>query len=157
MMRSVRFVSGILIVRKRRTGKQRVPEVHIKTWGIYSRWDRESKELPQILERTTRVEAVIDVEFGMVVNIVGAKNMPLDFCIDHPGIRDDKGKVRRPFDGTVFVKSNDWDFYLGDTIWDPISDKLGDWRMTLVLNDVLIADKTFKLVEPSLRGNSSEV
>ena len=135
-------------MRKRKTGKQKSPEVHIKTWGIYSRWDRDSKELPQILERTLRVEAVIDVEFGMLVNIAGAKNRPLDFCIDHPGIRDDKGKVRRPFDGTVFVKTNDWDFYLGDTIWNPIEDKLGDWRMTLELDGELIADKTFELVLP---------
>lgn len=136
-------------MRKRKTGKQKSPEVHIKTWGIYSQWDRESRALPQILERTTRVEAVVDVEFGMVVNIVGAKNRPLDFCIDHPGIRDDKGKVRRPFDGTVFVKTNDWDFYLGDTIWLPIEDKIGDWRMTLELDGELIADKTFELVRPN--------
>lgn len=128
--------------------KRKSPEVRIKTYGIYTRWDRGSRELPKILERTTTVEAVIDVEFGMVVNIHGAKNMPLDFCIDHPGIRDDKGKVRLPFDGTVYVKSNDWDFYLGDTIWDPIEDKLGDWRMTIELDGQLVADKTFELVLP---------
>ena len=88
---------------------------------------------------------MVDVEFGMVVNIVGAKNMPLDFCIDHPGIRDDQGKVRRPFDGTVYVKTNDWDFYLGDTIWEPIEDKLGKWRMTIELDGKLAAEKTFEL------------
>ncbi len=85
----------------------------------------------------------------MVVNIVGAKNMELDFCIGHPGIRDDQGKIRRPFDGSVYVKSNDWDFYLGDTIWNPVEDKLGDWRMTLELDGELIADKTFELVRPT--------
>ena len=126
--------------------KRKTPQVHIKTFGIYSQWDRNSRELPKILQRTTRVEAVIDIEFGMVVNIINAKNMPLDFCIDHPGIRDDQGKVRRPFDGTVYVKTNDWDFYLGDTIWDPIEDKLGNWRMTLELEGEVIADKTFELV-----------
>jgi hypothetical protein len=133
------------VARKRKSGKRSL-EVHIKTWGIYSQWDRDSKELPKILERTTEVEAVIDIEFGMVVNIIGAKNMPLDFCIDHPGIRDDKGKVRRPFDGTVFVKTNDWDFYLGDTIWNPIEDKLGTWRMTLELDGELVAEKSFEVV-----------
>lgn len=126
--------------------KRKNPEVRIKTYGIYTRWDRDSRELPKILTRTTTVDAVIDVEFGMVVNIIGAKNMPLDFCIDHPGIRDDEGKVRRPFDGTVYVKTNDWDFYLGDTIWNPIDDKLGDWRMTIELDGALVADKTFKLI-----------
>lgn len=133
-------------MRQRKPKKQKSPQVRIKTWGIYSQWDKESKELPKILELTTRVEAVIDIEFGMVVNVIGAKNMPLDFCIDHPGIRDDKGKVRRPFDGTVFVKTNDWDFYLGDTIWNPIKDKLGAWRMTLEMDGELIAEKTFEVV-----------
>ena len=139
-----------LEVGRKRSGKSKGPEVSIKTWGIYSTWDRSSRELPKIIERTTTVEAVIDVEFGMVVNIVGAKNMPLDFCIDHPGIRDDQGKVRRPFDGTVFVKTNDWDFYLGDTIWEPVADKLGDWRMTLEMDGRLVAEKTFELVMPSV-------
>lgn len=142
-------------MRKRKSGKQKSPESYIRTWGVYSRWDKNSKVLPQILERTTLVEAVVDVEFGMVVNITGAKNMPLDFCIDHPGIRDDKGKIRRPFDGTVFVKTNDWDFYLGDTIWLPIEDKLGDWRMTLELEGNLIAEKTFELIVPQSHDEAS--
>lgn len=118
-------------------------EVRMKNYGIYSRWDKGSRELPQILELTTSVPAEIDIEFGFIVNIVGAKNRELDFCIDHPGIRDDDGKVRLPFDGSVFIKTNDWDFYLGDTIWNPIEDKLGSWRMTLEIGGQLIADKTF--------------
>ncbi len=126
--------------------KRKSVEVQVKTYGIYTRWDRGSRELPKILERTTKVEAIVDVEFGMIVNITGAKNELLDYCIHHPGIRDDKGKIRRPFDGSVYVKTNDWDFYLGDTIWNPIDDKLGDWRMTLELDGELVAEKTFALV-----------
>ena len=87
----------------------------------------------------------IDVEFGMVVNIKGAKNQELSYCIDHPGILDADGNRRAPFDGTVFVKTNDWDFYLGDTIWDPINDKLGSWRMALELKNQVIAEKVFEL------------
>ena len=139
---------------RRKTGKSKSPEVSIKTWGIYSIWDKSSRELPTIIERTTTVEAIVDVEFGMVVNIIGAKNRPLEFCIDHPGIRDAQGKRRRPFDGTVFVKSNDWDFYLGDTIWLPLEDKIGDWQMTLAFDGELVAEKTFQLVLPSLIDES---
>jgi len=52
----------------------------------------------------------------------------------------------QPFEGNVYVKDNDWSFYLGDTVWEPIEDKIGDWRMTLSLAGKVIADKTFKLV-----------
>jgi hypothetical protein len=124
---------------------KRKPEVLIKSFGIYTQWDAASKELPRITEFTTRVRAELDVEFGFIVNIKGAKNAPLDYCIYHPDIPDADGNTRPPFDGTVFVKTNDWDFYLGDTIWAPVSNKLGSWRMTLELASTLIADKTFEL------------
>ena len=52
------------------------------------------------------------------------------------------------------MKTNDWDFYLGDTIWLPIEDKLGQWRMTLELDGEIIADKTFELVMPESDGKA---
>jgi len=127
---------------------KRKPEIRIRSYGIYNGWDSDAKELPRIAEFTTRVPAKIDIEFGFVVKIKGAKNLELDYCIDHPGILDAEGNRRDPFDGTVYVRPNDWDFYLGDTIWAPIADKLGDWRMTLELDGKLIADKTFEVFEP---------
>ena len=127
---------------------KRKPIVKLDTYGIYRGWDAASKDLPKISEFTTVVEAIVDVEFGLVVNIKNAKNKQLEYCIDHPGILDDGGKLRAPFDGVVYVRSNDWNFYLGDTIWEPISDKLGDWRMTLELDGQIVADKTFEVIEP---------
>ena len=124
---------------------KRKPEIRMRSYGIYTKWDSDTKELPRIQEFTTKVEAIVDVEFGFVVNIKGAKNSELDFCIDHPGILDADGKRRLPFDGTVFVRTNDWDFYLGDTIWEPIADKLGIWKMTLTLDSKIIAEKSFEL------------
>ena len=124
---------------------KRKSEIRIRSFGIYSAWDAESKQLPKIIEFTTRVPAVIDVEFGFVVNIKGAKNRELEYCIDHPGILDAAGNRRVPFDGTVFVKTNDWDFYLGDTIWAPIEDKLGHWQMTLMLDGKNISEKVFEV------------
>jgi len=124
---------------------KRKPEIRMKSYGIYTQWDSGAKELPRIQEFTTKVEAIVDVEFGFVVNIKGAKNSELDFCIDHPGIADAAGNRRMPFEGTVFVKTNDWDFYLGDTIWPPIEDKLGTWQMTLKLQGKVIAEKSFEL------------
>ncbi len=124
---------------------RRKPEIRIKSFGIYSKWDGASNELPRIVEFISRVLAELDVEFGFTVNIKGAKNRELEYCIYHPNILDADGNIRPPFDGTVFVKTNDWDFYLGDTIWSPIENMLGAWRMTLGLDCRLIVDKTFEL------------
>jgi hypothetical protein len=127
-------------------GKNR-PIVKLRTYGIYTQWDRQSKELPRFQKLTTTIPAQIDIEFGLVVNVKGAKNQMLEFCIEHPGIRDDQNRVRRPFDGTVYIKTNDWNFYLGDTIWEPIADKIGPWRMWLELEGERIADKTFQVID----------
>lgn len=126
---------------------KRKPEVRMRTYGIYTKWDSSSKELPRFTDCTTRIRADIDVEFGFIVNVKGGKNQELAYCIDHPGILDADGVVRPPFTGVVYIKTNDWDFYLGDTIWEPVSDKLGKWRMTLELNGNVVADKTFELHE----------
>lgn len=37
--------------------------------------------------------------------------------------------------------------YLGDTLWEPLENKVGDWRMTLELDERIIADKTFVVEE----------
>lgn len=128
---------------------KRKPEIRIKSYGVYSKWDSENKQLPKIVEFTTSVSAEIDVEFGFVVNIKGAKNQKLEYCINHPGILDADGNRRAPFDGSVFIKTNDWDFYLGDTIWEPVEDKLGLWHMTLELGGNIVAEREFKIFEPA--------
>ena len=124
---------------------KRKPEVRIRTYGIYTKWDSESKDLPKVEEITTSVRAQIDVEFGFVVNIRGAKNQQLKYCIDHPDIPDAEGNPRPPFDGVVYVKTNDWDFYLGDTIWEPVHEKLGRWHMWVELGGQVVAEETFDL------------
>ena len=121
----------------------------MRTYGIYTKWDSESKDLPQIRKVTTQVPAEINIEFGFVVHVKGAKNQELDYCIDHPGILDAAGRKRDPFDGSVYVKSNEWDFYLGDTIWDPIDDKLGRWHMWIKLKGAIVAEKTFEVFAPN--------
>ena len=124
-------------------------EVRMRTYGIYTKWDADSKDLPQICKVTTRVPAEINIEFGFVVHVKGAKNEELDYCIEHPGILDTAGRKRDPFDGSVYVKTNEWDFYLGDTIWDPIDDKLGRWHMWIKLKGTIVAEKTFEVFAPN--------
>ena len=103
--------------------------------------------MPQIREFTTRVEAELEVDFGLIVNIKKAKGQLLHYCIYHPDIPDEEGQVMAPFEGDEYVRSNDWDFYLGDTIWAPVSNKLGIWRMTIELAGQLVADKSFELYQ----------
>ncbi len=121
------------------------PQITLESYGIYSKWDKADKALPQITQFTTQVKAELDIEFGLIVNIKKAKGEKLHYCIYHPGIIDADGEVMQPFEGSVYVKDNDWSFYLGDTVWEPIEDKIGNWRMTLSLAGKVIADKTFNL------------
>lgn len=127
---------------------KRKPEIRLRSYGIYSQWDSHSKELPDVVEITNRIPASIDIEFGFVLQIHGAKNQQLYYCIDHPGILDENGQTRAPFDGTIYVKTNDWNFYLGDTIWSPIDDKLGTWRMWVELDGRIIGEKSFEVFQP---------
>ena len=121
----------------------------ITSFGIYDKWDNSNKALPKITQFTLNVPAKIDIEFGFIVNIKKGKGKKITYCIYHPDIPDDKGKIMPPFDGNIYIKDNNWDFYLGDTIWEPIHNKIGDWRMTVECDGKIIADKTFVIGEPN--------
>ena len=119
--------------------------VEMLSYGIYSTWDSYSKALPKVKKFTTEITAEIDIEFGFIIYIKKAKGCKLYYCIYHPDIPDKKGKPLAPFDGEEYVRSNDWDFYLGDTIWEPIDNKVGDWRMIIEIDGKLVAEKTFSV------------
>ena len=121
------------------------PDVTIINSGIFTQWDEHDGALPRLTKSTVHVPAEIDIEFGFITRIRKAKNQKLRYCIYHPDIPDADGNIRPPFDGEVYVKENDWKFYLGDTIWAPEQNKLGKWRMTLELRGKVIAEKTFKV------------
>jgi hypothetical protein len=91
--------------------------IRIDSYGIYSIWDSESKKLPKIQQFTLDIPAEIDMEFGFSVNIKKAKGEKIRYCIYHPNIIDADGEIMPPFDGELHIRNNDWDFYLGDTIW----------------------------------------
>ncbi|WP_439509934.1 DUF3859 domain-containing protein [Marinimicrobium koreense] len=124
------------------------PEVKLRSWGIYTPLDPNSKELPQLIKMTRDIPCELDIEFGYIVNIKKAKNRKLQYCIYHPDIPDEDGNPLPPFDGEVYIKQNDWDFFIGDTIWKPIENKQGPWRITLAIDGQLIADETLTLILP---------
>jgi hypothetical protein len=130
---------------------KRTPIVEITSYGIYKHWDAHSKDLPKIQEFTTEVQADEGVEFGFTVNIKRAKGELLSFCVYHPGVINKKGQRLDPFDGEIYIRNNDWDFYLGDTIQllhpeEGYESNLGPWRMVIELKGRVIAEKTFKVV-----------
>ncbi|UTF60133.1 DUF3859 domain-containing protein [Gilvimarinus sp. DA14] len=124
------------------------PEVRINNWGIYTPWDHQSKHLPELIKVTHDIPCEVGIEFGYIVNIKKAKNRKLQYCIYHPNIPDDDGKPLAPFAGEEYIRQNDWNFFIGDTIWEPIENKAGPWRITLAIDGELIADKTFQMFIP---------
>ena len=106
----------------------------IYSYGIYTSWNRDSRELPKILEITDRIPITPDVEFGCVIKIKGAKGKTIQFRIDHPPFKDEKGEIAPPFTGEYFINSNDYEFFLGDTVWEPYENKAGIWELSTFLD-----------------------
>lgn len=124
---------------------KRRPTFKMYSYGEYSEWDRNSREIPKILDFTCEIEAKIGTEFGYVLHIKNGKGETLEFKIDHPPFNDDEGKLRPPFTGEQFIRTNDFEFYLGDCIWEPLEDKLGKWELTTYYQGKVVAHKIFEL------------
>lgn len=118
------------------------------SYGVHSHWDKSSKELPKLKKFTWEIPARLNIEFGYVLNIKQARGKKLEFTIDHPDFIDDKtGEIAAPFCGEMYVRSNDWDFFLGDTLWSPIEDKVGTWTLTTKLDGEVLVKKRFTIKE----------
>lgn len=123
------------------------------SYGIYSNWDKSSKSLPKLIDITNNIPITTGVEFGYVIKISGAKGKTLDFVIDHPEMIDKDGNRMTPFEGTVFINSNNYDFFLGDTVWEPFDQMVGEWTLTTILESKIIAQKTLKLFIEQQKSN----
>ncbi|MBR8536773.1 DUF3859 domain-containing protein [Carboxylicivirga sediminis] len=115
------------------------------SYGEYSSWERQSKALPKLLKITDRVQIRPDLEFGYVLKIKGAKGKKVDFRIEHPPFKNTKGETEPPFVGEYYVNSNDYEFFLGDTVWEPYDDKAGEWRLITMMEGQVLADKVITL------------
>ncbi len=122
------------------------PEVSMHSYGLYDGWDRDSKELPTLVKITTEIETELDIEFGYILRIQHARNSKITFRIEHPPFRDSSGNLAAPFDGELYVKTNDFRFFLGDTIWAPVENKKGTWRLITWLDGQQVADKTLNMI-----------
>lgn len=124
---------------------KRRPEFRIYSYGEYTPWNRESREIPKILHFSTEIKADIGTEFGYVLHIKNGKGKTLEFRIDHPPFTDENGNPAPPFTGEQFIRTNDFEFYLGDCIWEPLEDKLGSWELTTFFDGQVVAHKIFQL------------
>jgi len=118
----------------------------LRSYGIYRPWDGKRGSVPQLVAFGDRVPARVGVEFGLVLRVQDASGAVLDWRIDHPPFPGRDGKPEPPFVGTFSVKGNDFDFYLGDTVWEPVADKCGPWTMSVSLAGEELASRSF-LVE----------
>ncbi len=119
----------------------------IYSYGIYSGWDRESKELPKIQKITNRIPITPDVEFGCIIILKGAKGKTIEFRIDHPPFKDSSGNRAAPFIGEYFINSNEYEFFLGDTVWKPYDDKAGTWELSTFIEGKRISYKKLLLTK----------
>ncbi|WP_258104682.1 DUF3859 domain-containing protein [Marinoscillum sp. MHG1-6] len=125
---------------------KKVIEIDIVSYGLYTEWDRESSDLPKFIELTQVVEAAIGIEFGMIVEIRKARGRYLDFLIEHPPFYNDGGELEPSFRDTFRVKHNPFQFFLGDTVWEPIEDKKGDWTLSILDGEEVLVSKEFRVV-----------
>ena len=124
---------------------KKTPEIKMVSFGIYTPFKPDAEALPDVLEFTTVVPAKVGVEFGYILRIRKARGEQLQFRIDHPPFRDESGQVAPPFEGSQYVRSNDYHFFLGDTLWEPVEDKVGTWTLRTWMGGELIGEKAFEV------------
>lgn len=123
--------------------------VEIVIYGIYLKWDVDDKVLFKIKIFINYILLELDIEFGFIVNIKCVKNSKVCYCIYYFDILDEDGIFMLFFDGEEYVCFNNWDFYLGDMLWELLENKVGDWCMMLEFEGKIIVDKIF-IVEDDL-------
>ncbi len=122
--------------------------VKILNYGLYDKWNRESKELPRFLKFTTEIPVQLDNEFGYILEIKGGKRKKLTFEMIHPlNLHTPDGEeMPDVFTGEIIIPQNEYRFFLGDTFWEPLAEKCGTWRLKTYIDGKLVADKSFEMV-----------
>jgi Domain of unknown function (DUF3859) len=122
------------------------PDIRMVSYGVYTPFDAAGTDLPRVVDFTTRIPARVGIEFGYILRIRKARGEKLHFTIEHPPFVEDSGQVAPPFTGEVYVRTSDYQFFLGDSVWEPVDDKMGTWVLTTRLRDEEIARKAFEIV-----------
>ncbi len=127
---------------------KRRPEVELYSYGRYSKWEKESKDIPKLLEITTDIPCEEDVEFGYHLKIKKAKGAKITLEIHHPPIKDEKGNLMPVFRGELIINSNTFEYFQGDSIWEPVEEKAGTWTCITWIDGKEVARKSFNMFLP---------
>ena len=122
------------------------PQFKIDSYGTYKEWDRNSGDIPKLVKIGNEVIFNPEVEFGLVLNIKAGKGIKLTFKVIHPNFKGSNGQPAADFLGEHYVNGNTWQFFLGDTVWEPYDDKCGIWRFIIYHEGKIIADKTLDII-----------
>lgn len=125
------------------------PIFKVESYGTYDQWNRDSSDIPKIVKIKKEVVFSPEVEFGLVLSIKGGKGTKLDFRIIHPEFNGSNGEPAPDFIGEHYVNGNTWEFFLGDTVWEPYDDKLGLWRFIIEVEGKNIVDITLDIIKNS--------
>lgn len=123
------------------------PEITIANYGQYTTWNKKSREMPKLIKYTDTIEAFEGNEFGIIINVDYCKGKVLDFTIKHPPIVNEEGNLMPQFKGELYVNSIHTQFFVGDGIWLPIHDKIGEWEVIIYLDGKKAVSKKFNIVE----------
>ena len=126
--------------------KKKKCTVKIIHHGLYAKWSNRCRELPRFLKFTDIIPGRVESEFGCTIEITGGKGKFVDYTIEHPPLLDSQGAVAPSFTGQIPLRANKDTVYLGDTLWEPLVDKLGKWRVIGKLDGEKIADFTFTII-----------
>jgi len=126
---------------------RRKPNIEIANYGRYTAWNKTSREMPKLLKYTSTIEAVDGNEFGVIINVDNLKGEILGFIIKHPPIRNKNGNLLPQFKGELHVNSNHTQFFVGDGIWLPIEDKIGEWEVIILHKNKQVVSKKFNIVD----------
>ena len=108
---------------------KRQVQVRELSYGIYEPFD--GRAVPKIRQFGDRIPAEVGVEFGMVLQVHGTRGDQLAYRIDHPRIRDEKGKDMPAFTGEWTLVGPQQEFFLGDCLWEPIIQMRGYWVLSV--------------------------
>jgi len=132
------------------------PQVTLANYGRYTTWNKKSREMPKLLEYTDVIHAIEGYEFGIIIEVDFAKGKILEFTINHPPIKDEKGKLLPQFNGELYVNSIHTKFFVGDGIWLPVEDKVGIWEIVIMLDHKKVMSKKFNVVAAANQVKQAE-
>ena len=118
-------------------------ELKVESYGIYTHWEKSSRELPEIIKFTHEIPAAPNIEFGMVLRIGKGKGLKMHFIISHPPFMDKNGNPTPHFVGEQIISDNNYLFFVGDSILEPLNDKKGEWTIRIFIKNNLIVTKRF--------------